>query len=173
MEQLPKTIYVIMQSSGSYDTFHINNLGFAYTEKEAKKIVNEINNIDTPKHPIAGEQYNNPDYYNILGKFEEISYEWEEIENDLYDEHEETVIPGYDKTKIPHVYDPELYAAHMAEFEKEILKKKIEWYNNNEKLEPFLPAGKTWEQVFTEIDAYDVYLQEDLGDAFYEELTLM
>lgn len=150
-----KTIYLIQQSSGSYEDYHVHNLGFCETEEEARRTCMELN-AKMPHNPFINEEDED--------KFQELHGEWVYKEQELWEEADEQNPYTYGKETA----DAFRYNAWIEEhkIEETIEAEKLKFFESHD---PIL-QDRPWSEVLEEYEAWSENLVWDLDDVTYVEL---
>lgn len=169
-------IYVIIESTGTYDTYCQTPIGFTYTKAEASKQVNKIRKMHNIKHPLSVYEDDFEMYNYYRNTIEDVLYEFEDQYDEKYDEANSEIISKYrdiikaDKSQIS---ERDIELKHL---EEEYFNWKVQFFNEckNEHLQDIIKSlNMTWEEYWKRSDAFDIEQSKEFNDVYFEELSLL
>lgn len=150
-----KTIYLIIESKGSYDDYCETIVGWCDTEEQAAEEVDRRNKL-IPRHPYE-------DSYSLTDRFESIYNEWLLIEDDLSTDLERGC--PY-KCADGSITDWSLYEDWCKKVVKpEINKARLKWFNEISVLGDY----KSWDEVLDKYDAWTSVCYQEIHAVVYKE----
>lgn len=157
-----KEIYLILQPTGSYDTYYPNIRGWVETEEEAKKICKALDD-SIPQCPFKSEKK--------IQKMEDFLGDWWEVESEYFETHKSPYEEPIDGSNLCRVTDTAAHSQWVDEQNKELYRMRTEWFEKNTAAQSMLPAGTTWESLLNSWDAWKDETYEETGKAYYTKIN--
>lgn len=169
-------IYVLIESTGTYDTYCNTPIGFTYTKAEASRQVKKIREMHNIKHPLSvyKDDYETYNYYR--NTINDVLYDFEEQYDDKFSDANDEIITKYksiiqaDKTKVS---ERNIELKHL---EEEYFNWKVKFFSecDNEHLQEIIKnLHMSWEEYWRKSDAYDDEQSKEFNEVYFEEIHLL